>query len=227
MGKLVLHIYPKSYPNNNLIRFMKLLLTSFGLSTENIKQAFIEQLPKPIEENTVLIIFLDVSIEFHQKYIKQEIQTLIELGILEDNISVYFLNEDNPPKLNDVDVLCMGGGNTYRYMKKLREQELVPRIRSFIENDGFYIGASAGGVIMSPEIDVFLCQSTNDVDLDDLSTFGFVDFYIVPHWGYTDNPKRVNMQRNVESYAKDTGKNIIPLTDQQAILVQNKEYKII
>jgi dipeptidase E len=113
------------------------------------------------------------------------------------------------------------GGNNYHYLKRLRETGLVQEIRDFIESGGVYIGVSAGAMIMGPCIDNNLTFDVIDVGLEDVSGFDFVDFYIMPHWDWREG-RWASL-----TYSWKTGKHIVPLTDQQGILIHDDLFKII
>ena len=83
------------------------------------------------------------------------------------------------------------------------------------------MGVSAGSMIMGPDVDENLTFDVNDVGLKDLSGFGYVDFYILPHWDWRDN--RWKALRHVWI----TGKHMVPLTDRQGILVYDHDCEII
>jgi dipeptidase E len=203
---------------------MKLLLTSGGLSTPSIEQAFLGLLSKPPEENKALIMGVHPGIQDFDfnAYIDRNVQMLANHGFALENIGSYKIDSDSPPTLEDIDVLLMLGGNEYRHMKWIREKGLMPSIRKFVENNGVYLGRSAGAIIMGPDVDVEHWSITpNDVGLEDTAGFGFVDFITVPHMDWRENFEKV------VDFHKKSGHKMIYLTDQQAVLVKDDTYKII
>lgn len=67
----------------------------------------------------------------------------------------------NPKKaIESSDVIFVGGGNTYRLLKKLQDEDLLNPIRNNVEGGLSYIGSGAGAVITSPTI-----QTTNDMPI--------------------------------------------------------------
>jgi dipeptidase E len=155
-------------------------------------------------------------------FMEAEVQRLIETGIARKNISIFDLHDDNPPSLADVDVVLMFGGNEYHYMNQIRKQGLISVIREFVERDGFYIGVSAGSIIMGPDVDIeHWSMESNDIGLKDTSGFGYVDFITVPHIDSRADPEKVL------EFHRDTGKKLIYLTDQQGIFVTENGYRII
>ena len=116
----------------------------------------------------------------------------------------------------------MFGGNEYHYMSQIRKQGFDSEIKKFVEREGFYIGISAGSIIMGPDVDIeYWSSASNDIGLKDTTGFGFVDFITVPHIDTRIGPEKVL------EFHKKTGKKMIYLTDKQGILVLDDHYKII
>lgn len=155
-------------------------------------------------------------------YVERNVLMLTKQGLFHQNISTFKLDSENPPSLEDVDVLYVLGGNEYRHMKWIRKHDLMPQIRKFIEYDGVYVARSAGAIIMGPTVEIKDWSIfENDVGLEDTSGFRYVDFILVPHIDWRENVGEV-----VE-FHKRTGHKMIYITDQQAVLVRDDTYKII
>lgn len=204
---------------------MKLLLCSYAPhKTEELEKAFLDLLTKPIDENKVFILSIDTTSQFHLERLEIVKQGYLRLGILEINITIYNLISDTIPNFDDLDVLHVWGGNTFHYLKQIREKGLVPKIHDFIDRGGVYVGSSAGSMIMGPSVDEDLyIKEKNEVGLQDTTGFGIVSFYICPHGDSKSDEVREEMLK----YGKASGKYLIPLTDQQGVLVHDNGYEII
>ncbi len=210
---------------------MKLLLMSSTFTNDKLKNTFLNLLSKPPKENKVLII--------HQKsYVKQtypeykeladtvlsrDIKILTELGILSENIFTFDIASEGKSDIKGNDILLLQGGNTFYYIDQMRKKGYWDIIRGFIENDGVYIGISAGSMIMSPSVDENLTWNENFVGLEDTSAFGYIDFYLLVHW---DSLFKGRHTFSIK-YSWKSGKKVIPLTDRQAVLVTDDGFKII
>lgn len=210
---------------------MKLLLMSSPFRNDKLIDTFLQMLTKPIKENKVLIIHQKRYIkktypeysELADSILPRDIKTFTELGILPENISLYDVDTNEKTDLNEIDILFVEGGNTFYYLHQIRKNEYWDDIRGFIERDGVYLGISAGSMMMGPYIDENLSLLGNDIDLEDVSGFGYVDFHLLVHWdSFFDD-----LHTDAIKYSWDTGKRVIPLTDQQAILVMDNDFKII
>jgi dipeptidase E len=201
---------------------MKLLLTSAGLSTDKLRDEFIDHLTKPVEYAKVQVFYVRFEHPDFESFIEAVRQRFIEVGIAQKNISMFDLHDNNPPSLCSVDVVLMFGGNEYHYVNQIRKQGLVSAIREFLERDGFYIGVSAGSIIMGPDVNVeHWSMASNDIELEDTSGFGYVDFITVPHIDTRAEPEKVL------EFHRETGNKMIYLTDKQGIFVTEKGYRII
>jgi len=84
------------------------------------------------------------------------------------------------------DVVYLSGGNTYYFLKQLREGSLLPKLKQYVARDGILMGLSAGSIIMTPSIGMagiprFDCDQ-NDVKLKNLKSLGLVPFEFSPHY---------------------------------------------
>jgi len=94
----------------------------------------------------------------------------------------------------------VGGGNTFRLLKTLRDAYLHKKLRQRVSQGMVYMGASAGANIASPTI-----RTTNDmpiVEPDSLDAIALVPFQINPHYveprGHTTHMGETRDQRLAE-----------------------------
>jgi dipeptidase E len=202
---------------------MKLFLTSAGLQPE-ITESFLKLLGKKPEETKVCFI-PTASYEHHPEgdawYVKADKQRLSELGF--KIITEVDLRKENKKsldnKLKDFDVIFVGGGNTFYLLKYVRESGFNEALKHFLKRRGVYIGASAGSIVVGPDILTAKWGpygDENTVELKNLSGIGLVDFIVVPH--YTIDQKQT-IEGNV--IKEKISSPIIAITDKQAVLVEN------
>lgn len=82
--------------------------------------------------------------------------------------------------LDRADAIFVGGGNTFRLLKKLYENKLLDTIRRRVRDGLPYLGSSAGSVITSPNI-----RTTNDMPIVEVPSFdalGLLPFQLNCHY---------------------------------------------
>ena len=201
---------------------MKLILTSSGLSTKVLQEEFLKLLTKPVEEIKAQVFYVHFEHPDFDSFLAKIIDQLLDTGIKEENIDFFDLTGENPPSLEGKDLVLVYGGNEYHYMYHIRRLGLYPEIRKFVDRDGIYIGVSAGSIIMGPDVDVdSWSMATNDMGMEDLSGFGYVDFTTVAHIEWRPNPEKAL------KHQAETGKKMIYYTDKQGVLVRDCGYRII
>jgi dipeptidase E len=83
-------------------------------------------------------------------------------------------------ELDRAEAIFVGGGNTFRLLKKLYDRKLLDVIRQRARAGMPYIGSSAGSVITSPTI-----RTTNDmpiVEAPSLDSLGLIPFQLNCHY---------------------------------------------
>jgi len=197
----------------------KLLLTSAGLSNQNIRNEFLDLLEKPASETRIVLIPTASRTEEELKYVEESKEELIETGIKRENIKI--LDLDHKIIYKDVkrfDVIYVCGGNTFFILHKVRENNFDKVIERFVNEGKLYIGVSAGSIIATPSIAT--SSDENDIGIKDLTGLKLVDVLIKPH--YNEDKKSI-----IEEYRKKFPYKIVPLTDNQALVVRNGKMKIV
>ncbi len=198
----------------------KLLLTSAGLANSKITEAFLRLANKPVFEIKIIFIPTASRTEEELHYVEASKKELVELGIKRENIKI--LNLDRKISYGDVEdfeVIYVCGGNTFYLLKKVRESGFDNVIKKFIENGGIYFGVSAGSIIAGPNIEIASLGDENEVGLKDFTGLNLMDAAICPHSDKKDKKK-------IDAFKRKARYKIIPLTDEQALLVVDNTMKI-
>ncbi len=201
---------------------MKLLLTSGGLTNQKIKHHFLKLVDKPIPKIKVIFIPTASSRTTEElEYVKQSKRELLDLGINPKNIITLHL--DKPVSyltIKDGDVMYVCGGNTFYLLDRIRKTSFDKTIKKFINDGKLYLGVSAGSIIVGPDISIALPYDENDVKMIDFSGLKIIDRIIHAHYLQAEREFVTTFQKKIKF-------PVIPLTDQQALIVIDEQEEII
>jgi len=130
-------------------------------------------------------------------------------------------------QLDDADAIFVGGGNTFRLLKKLYEMNYFNAIRDRVRAGTPYVGSSAGSVVASPTI-----RTTNDmpiVECPTLNSFGFIDFqlnchYLDPDPGSTH--KGETREERLREFHEENAIPVLGLREGTMLLVEDGAAKL-
>lgn len=143
-------------------------------------------------------------------------------------------NDLTKEKLKEASGVFIGGGNSYKLLKLLKETPAFENLKEYIKNDGLIMGGSAGALIFGKCIDTCLkdelviksCNDENKVGLKDTKGFNCIDGYsILPHYKklskqYTDTQKRVNKLLK-------QGYKLVCLPEETSLWINENQIKVI
>jgi dipeptidase E len=90
-------------------------------------------------------------------------------------------DQSNMPRaVKEAEVIFIGGGNTFRLLKALHDNDLLKPIRRRVESGTPYIGSSAGSIVACQTL-----KTTKDMPVVQPTSFealGLVPFQISPHY---------------------------------------------
>lgn len=189
----------------------KIVLTSCGIIDDTLKEQFFGLLNKDINQIQLLYITIAVDGEkdLDRTWLYEEYETILDLGIKEENITEYKYQENID--FCDYDAIYMVGGNTFYLLKELRENKLDEKIKRAINNGVIYIGSSAGSIILGKTIETALPYDENWVKLENFKGLNVVDGIIIPH----ANRKQKFIKEAKEKY----NDRIIELYDNYGIVI--------
>lgn len=130
--------------------------------------------------------------------------------------------------VSDAHAIVVGGGNTWKLLKTIRDNNLIDAVREKVLSGTPYVGWSAGSNLACPTI-----KTTNDmavVEPDSFNAFKLIPFQINPH--YLDaNPEghagETREQRIEEFIEVNPGTIVAGLREGCMFLVENNTIKLI
>ncbi|MBU3935021.1 Type 1 glutamine amidotransferase-like domain-containing protein, partial [Patescibacteria group bacterium] len=174
-------------------------------------------------EIRIFLVVTPIKYLKRNKYILRQFKQFKGVKIPEQNVTFFQLDRKiRRDDLKNIDVLFVFGGNTFDYLDRIRKTGLDKEIMSFVKRGGVYLGLSAGSYVACPTIEASTWKraDSNTIGLKNLSGLNLVPFLITAHF---ENKYR----EIVKQAAKTTKYPIIALTDKQAVLVKEKEVRII
>lgn len=199
----------------------KLFLTSAGIVNKEIKDVFIAELAKQVQDLNILIVAYaqNEQEEFYVNASKRELEQFGFTKIVVANMH----HEVKVDSLGGFDVIYVCGGNTFAILNKLRETKLDNFIKKQVNNGAVYVGVSAGSIIAGPNIEIAGWGSEgdkNEIGLKDLTGFNLVDISIFPHF-------HEELRGEVNEFKKKVDYKVIELTNDQAIFVNGDNFSLI
>lgn len=199
----------------------KLLLTSNGFKNAQIGKEFLVLVGKKPTDIKVLFIPTAAETEKEMSYVYASEKELIELEILKENI--FWLDMKKNSEMGDIqnyDAIYVCGGNTFHLMNELKNTGFGKKIIQFVNSGKVYVGVSAGSVIAGIDISIASPFDPNNVGLQDMRGFGFIDKMVSPH--YQRKERAI-----IDEIAAKTSHEVLLLSDGQALGVFNEVSKII
>lgn len=126
----------------------RIILTSAGFENENIKDIFLEFIGKPADSAKALWIPTAAIDDDAKAVLPKCINDLLNAGLKKENITVYDLDyKMTYEELTNYDAVYVCGGACNHLIKRMRKVGFIDLIMEYCENDGVYVGVSAGSCI--------------------------------------------------------------------------------
>lgn len=202
---------------------MKLILSSCDFINDNSRKVINDNVD--VANSKVLFIPNEKATKElinSDKYYKR----LYKDGFTENNI--YIFDEENAIQfINlDIDVIYVGGGNTFATLKKIKDCGFDKYIINYINNGVIYIGGSCGAHIVTKNIEHLLDLDNNYCNLDDYNGLGLLDGIIIPHFNEVDYEPEKRMELYNKLITENKNK-VYTLTNSESIIVNNDIIEII
>ena len=133
---------------------MRVLLTSAGLETEEIKACFVDMAGKDMSFVKALFIPTAAIDADAIGVLPKCMNDLLKCGILGKNIDVCDLHAGVAfEKLKQYDVVYLCGGNTHYLLERMNATGFHESLKAYIRDNGLVIGVSAGSLIFSNNLE--------------------------------------------------------------------------
>jgi dipeptidase E len=202
---------------------IKLFLTSSFVDVAKHFERFADE---EVKGKTITFIPTASIVEEVTFYVHNDKKAFEKLGLIVDELNVTQHSEQEIRNiLEKNDYIFISGGNTFYLLQELKNTQAGKLIIDQINKGKLYIGASAGSVILAPNIEYVtkMDDKTKAEKLTSYQSLAVVDFFPLPH--HTNPP----FKEVVEDIINDFGKRIrlIPISNTQAIAVKGGTIEII
>lgn len=202
---------------------IRCFLTSNGIVPE-VKKDFLSFLKKDSKGLKVAFIPTAADPEPDKSFVQSSFDQMDELGF---DVTIIDLKGQTPktlkPILENMDLIWVNGGNTFYLLDHIKRSGFGKLITPLLEKNKIYIGVSAGSCVACPDIEFVKWKELCDDDIiksKDLTALNFIQALIVPHY-------KPSQKSAVQEGAKTTNIPVIALSDRQAIIVEDKDWKIV
>lgn len=137
--------------------------------------------------------------------------------------------------LDEYSAIFIGGGNTYKLLKGLKESGAFNKIQEYIQNNGIVVGCSAGAVICGKDIDIIASMDSNEVNLTNTKGFDVLSgISIFPHYinlnsRLTEEENQARIDKFTNSIIDFTLKNgdVYAIPEEDTIYINGTNIEII
>ena len=129
---------------------MRVLLTSAGFETEELKEYFVNLAGRDLSLVKALFIPTAAIDADAIEVLPKCMNDLLKCGISNENIDVYDLHAGMEfEKLKQYDVVYLCGGNTRYLLERINYTGFHQSLKEYIDDNGLVVGVSAGSIIFA------------------------------------------------------------------------------
>ena len=129
---------------------------------------------------------------------------------------------------NDYCAIFIGGGNTFKLLKGIKDSGAFEKIKEYINNDGIVYGGSAGAIIFGNDINSCLVMDANDVNLEDTKGFNVLNGKsIFAHYTNERTPEAHEKYKQYLINYSTSNEEVIALPEEDTIFVNDGKVEII
>lgn len=214
---------------------MKVFLNGGGCGTQT--QETYKEINKIIDHNKpVLYVPLAMDENEHPydscyEWIKGEIE-IIDVPRID---MVRTFDELAEKDYNNYSMIYLGGGNTFKLLNGIKENNIFNKIKTYINNDGIVYGSSAGSVIFGKDINVIDVMDKNTINLKDTKGFDLLNgkslfvHYINYKSRYTEEENKMLIEKYTKFLIDYTinNENVIAYPEENTIFIDGDIIKMI
>jgi dipeptidase E len=160
-------------------------------------------------------------------WITSEIGAIEKLGFNVKSIDLTFLSaEDLETAFSECDLFWVCGGNTLYLLQEVRRSGFDAFVTKMISEGIPYVGASAGSILLGPDVEFerFACDITQAPDLTSFEGLNLFPFATYVHF---DAPWAKGVYKDILKFSLDNSKAFITLKDSEFIYVKGDNWRVV
>ncbi|RSK31948.1 Type 1 glutamine amidotransferase-like domain-containing protein [Bhargavaea beijingensis] len=160
---------------------MKLLLTSNGFFTDEIKIKFLNLLDADPHTLEAAIITTASPQKEQNRFAKKAVSNFEKMGFRK--VDCVDVESESPDILLQKDVIYINGGNPFHLLEQVKKSEADRILADLAQKNAVIVGVSAGAVLLGPDIGVVqhFSPQLNVRSIEDFSALGLTDKRVFPH----------------------------------------------
>lgn len=165
----------------------KLMLTSNGFYTDEIKEAFRSMIDSSRQGLRAVIIPTASPQKASNRYAQIAEQDMLSMGVAQ--VDFLDIEHEDPQRLRDYDIIYLSGGNPIYLLHHLRMSGAGDLLTELAQRDDLaIIGASAGALVLGESIAVVtvFTPHMNTVAMQDFTALGLTKRSLFPHYDRED-----------------------------------------
>ena len=202
---------------------MKLFLASLASTTLDLVLPLL-----PDKPNKLKLAFIDTATHpygaIDMPWMTADRDKLAAMGFFMTDYDIKGKNADQLRRdLSQYQVIFVEGGNTFYLLNEVKKSGFDVVIKELLDKGVIYIGASAGSMILGPDLDhlVKIDHPETVPELTDYTCLGLIPERILPHLG------REKYAAVHTAVTKEWGDKILALRDDQALVVDGDIHNIV
>jgi dipeptidase E len=202
----------------------KMLLTSNGFYTEQIKKEFISLIDRDISKCKVTIITTASFQKENNRFVQKAKADFLQMGF--QNIQFTDVEFDQPELLFQYDVIYISGGNPFYLLFHLKKSGADFVLKKLALQGTIIVGVSAGALVLGPNIDVVnaFTPNMNIYAMNELTALEMTDALIFPHYDREDlfqDPAKKSIEERLKEFESHNHCEVKRIRESEYLLIKS------
>lgn len=202
-----------------------ILITSSGFLLKPIREEILKVLP---DKRPLRVAYIPTASKVvkNDDYAKRDVGIMNELGFTVSELDLSEIQGDElESNIRENDFMYVQGGNPYWLLKQTRESGFDKIAPKLIEEGMPYIGKSAGGYILAPEVSVpgWFPNNWRKFGITNVTGMGVVPFIWKAHFDSEDKEELACIKRGIQTSKYP----VRVITNQQGFLIRDNETELV